>query len=66
MAFLPGGKEALVTEKSGQLKLWDGAQVLNVAGAPAVAYAGQGGLGDVILSPDFAKSGLVYLSWAEA
>lgn len=66
MTFLPGGKEALVTEKSGQLKLWDGAQVLTVAGAPAVAYAGQGGLGDVILAPDFAKTGMVYLSWAEA
>lgn len=66
MAFLPSGKEALVTEKSGKLKLWDGAAVLDVAGVPAVAYGGQGGMGDVILAPDFAKSGMIYLSWAEA
>lgn len=66
MTFLPGGKEALITEKSGKLKLWDGAAVLDVAGAPTVAYGGQGGLGEVILAPDFARSGMIYLSWAEA
>lgn len=33
---------------------------------PAVAYGGQGGLGDVILAPDFATSYDIYLSYAEA
>ncbi|SNS99694.1 PQQ-dependent sugar dehydrogenase [Sphingopyxis indica] len=67
MTFLPGGKQALVTEKAGKLKLWqaDG-PILDVAGAPAVAYGGQGGFGDVILAPDFAATGTVYLSWVEA
>lgn len=67
MTFLPGGKRALVTEKAGKLKLWqaDG-ETLEVAGAPTVAYGGQGGFGDVILAPDFASSGTVYLSWIEA
>ena len=32
---------------------------------PAVEYAGQGGFGDVVLHPDFAANGLVYLSYAE-
>ncbi|WP_374524886.1 PQQ-dependent sugar dehydrogenase [Sphingopyxis sp.] len=67
MTFLPGGKQALITERAGKLKLWqEGGSTLDVAGVPAVAYGGQGGLGDVILAPDFATSGTVYLSWVEA
>ncbi|AQA01020.1 dehydrogenase [Sphingopyxis sp. QXT-31] len=66
MTFLPGGKQALVTEKPGKLKLWqEGGSTLDVAGAPTVAYGGQGGFGDVILAPDFATSGTIYLSWVE-
>lgn len=67
MTFLPGTPFALVTEKSGKLKLWSerGAPV-DVAGVPAVAYGGQGGFGDVLAAPDFATSGTVYLSWVEA
>jgi len=67
MTFLPGGKQALVTEKAGKLKFWQAeGPTLDVAGAPAVAYGGQGGFGDIILAPDFASSGTVYLSWVEA
>ncbi len=67
MAFLPGTDQALVTEKSGKLMLWqEGRASREVAGAPKVAYGGQGGFGDVVLSPRFADDGLVYLSWAEA
>jgi glucose/arabinose dehydrogenase len=67
MAFVPGTPFALVTEKSGKLKLWEAdGPVRDVAGTPAVDYGGQGGFGDVIVSPDFADSGLVYLSWVEA
>lgn len=67
MAFLPGTPYALVTEKAGKLKLWqaDG-PVRDVAGVPTVDYGGQGGLGDIMPAPDFATSGMVYLSWAEA
>ena len=56
MAFLPGGRQALVTEKPGTLKLWsvDGGGTVDVAGVPAVDYGGQGGLGDVVLHPGFA------------
>ncbi len=67
MAFLPGTPYALVTERGGKLKLWkQGGQAAEVAGVPTVDYAGQGGLGDVMPAPDFASSGMVYLSYAEA
>ena len=69
MAFLPGpGTRALITEKKGRLKLlWnDIGRVGDVAGAPQVDYGGQGGFGDVVLHPDFARNRLVYLSWVEA
>lgn len=69
MAFLPDGR-ALVTQKKGQLKLVtiSGATAtsVDVTGVPAVAYGGQGGLGDVVLHPQFASNRLVYLSHAEA
>ena len=66
MAFLPDGR-ALITEKSGKLKLWrEGQAVTDVSGVPTVSYAGQGGLGDVVPHPGFAQNRLVYLSWAEA
>lgn len=66
IAFIPGTPLALITERAGKLKLWEeGGAVQDVAGVPTVAYGGQGGLGDVVLAPDFATSGTIYLSWAE-
>lgn len=66
MAFLPENRGLLVTEKAGRLLYWTGdGPVQEVAGVPAVSAAGQGGLGDVVLAPDFARSRMVYLSWAE-
>lgn len=65
MTFLPDGR-ALVTEKRGSIKLWDGdGLIVDVTGGPKPVYGGQGGLGDIILHPDFANNGLVYLSWVE-
>ena len=67
MAFIPGTPYALITEKKGKLKLWESkGAVVDVEGVPTVAYGGQGGLGDIILHPDFANNGYVYLSFAEA
>jgi glucose/arabinose dehydrogenase len=68
MTFLPGSGQALITERKGKLKLlWsDTGRVGEVAGAPSVDYGGQGGLGDVVLHPDFAHNRLVYMSWVEA
>ncbi|MEP7349248.1 MAG: PQQ-dependent sugar dehydrogenase [Sphingorhabdus sp.] len=67
MTFLPGSNQALITEKKGKLLLWEAeGEVVEVGGVPTVAYGGQGGLGDVILHPDFANNRFVYLSYAEA
>jgi aldose sugar dehydrogenase len=70
MTFLPGGEQALISEKKGRLLLWtrqSGARAtVAVAGVPDVDYGGQGGFGDVIVAPDFATSRLVYLSWVES
>ncbi len=67
MNFLPDGR-LLVTERKGSLKLYDPStkKTSNISGLPAVVYAGQGGLGDVVLHPDFVQNGLVYFSYAEA
>ena len=69
MTFLPDGR-LLVTEKRGRLRLLDvaatGATATSISGVPNVAYGGQGGLGDVVLHPEFASNNLVYLSYAEA
>lgn len=58
----------LVTQKTGELFIVDtatGAKTA-VAGVPKVAYGGQGGLGDIIIAPDFATSNNVYISYVEA
>ena len=67
MTFLPDGR-MLVTEEAGVLRLAspDGKTVSAVAGIPAVDSAGQGGLMDVVLHPDFARNRMIYLSWSEA
>ena len=66
MTFLPDGR-LLVTEKPGHLRLINvtSGNVGEITGVPAVAYGGQGGLGDVVLHPQFASNKLVYLSYAE-
>lgn len=67
LAVMPDGR-LLVTEVKGSLYIVDedGNSSRPVSGMPDVLYAGQGGLGDVVLHPDFASNGLVYLSYAEA
>ena len=72
MDFLPGSgvpltKMALLTEKEGTLWLVDTATGAKqkVAGVPAVHVAGQGGLGDVVVHPNFAGNRRVYLSFVE-
>lgn len=67
MAFLPDGR-LLVTERGGALRVVTtaGAVSVPVAGVPAVAAAGQGGLLDVALDPAFASNNRIYLSYAES
>ena len=65
MAFLPNG-DMLVTEKAGSLRLVRNGRLLDtpVAVIDDVRDAGQGGLHDVVLHPNFAANNLVYLSYA--
>ncbi|WP_415793639.1 PQQ-dependent sugar dehydrogenase, partial [Bordetella tumulicola] len=66
VAFLPDGG-MLITERPGRLRRLDGQGKLSepLAGVPKVWANGQGGLLDVVLSPDFGSDRLVYLSYAE-
>ena len=65
LAFLPDGA-MLVTERPGRLRLIREGVLdpVPIAGVPEVAASGQGGLLDVVLHPEFARTRLVYLSYA--
>lgn len=67
MTFLPDGR-ILVTEKRGRVRILtqSGKKSNSLAGVPEVAYGGQGGLGDVVLHPEFEVNHTIYLSFAEA
>jgi aldose sugar dehydrogenase len=66
IAFVPNG-DILVTERPGRLRIVRGGKLLPtpVAGVPAVASAGQGGLLDVVLHPNFAQNRFVYLTYSK-
>jgi glucose/arabinose dehydrogenase len=73
MDFDEGTGILLVTERKGTMKmrLPDG-RIGAVSGMPKVAYAGQGGLGDVAFAPGQTRRAasldgrIIYLSWAQA
>ena len=67
LAFLPDRKGMLVTERPGNLRVVsaDGKLSGPIDGVPKVWAKGQGGLLDVVLSPDFKQDRTVYLSYAE-
>lgn len=67
LAFLPDNQGVLITERSGQLRLWtqDNGLSAPLKGVPRVWVAGQAGLWDVRLSPDFASNRRVYLTYAQ-
>jgi glucose/arabinose dehydrogenase len=70
MVFLPDGR-MLITQKGGTMVILsaDGSTKSNpVGGVPTVVSAGQGGLLDVALDPDFTTAGSnwIYFSYSEA
>lgn len=67
LAFLPDGG-MLITERPGRLRVMSAQGALSepLSGVPEVFAQNQGGLLDVVLSPDFRQDRLVYLSYAEA
>ncbi|CAN7341910.1 PQQ-dependent sugar dehydrogenase [Phyllobacterium sp. LjRoot231] len=65
LAFLPDGA-LLVTERGGTIRIVkDGKVSKPVANVPKVVVKGEGGLLDVALAADFAKSGTIYFSYSE-
>lgn len=68
MAFEPGTSRLFITLQKGGVAFLDTAsgRVGTVTGAPAVDFGGQGGMGEIKFSPDYATSKAVYLTWVEA
>ena len=66
VAFLPQGR-FLVTERPGRLRVVeaDGRVGEPLAGLPALAAEGQGGLLDVVLDRDFARNRVLYFCFSE-
>lgn len=63
MTWLPDGK-MLVTEKTGILyQVKDGVKT-EIKNLPKVYNRGQGGLLDIVLHPDYAKNGWIYITYA--
>src|SRR5690606_34649667 len=63
--FLPDG-DAIVTERPGRIRiLSDGELSDPVENVPPVVAQGQGGLLDIVASPDFASSGLIFFSFSQ-
>ncbi len=64
--FLPDGR-VIVTERLGSIRIVDpnGAISPPLTGVPKVDPRGQGGMLDIVLSPDFKTDRLVFFSYAE-
>jgi len=64
LAFLPDGR-LLVTERSGQLRVIDNGEISDpIANVPPVYARSQGGLFDIVLHPNYADNGWLYISYA--
>lgn len=64
MAFLPGAEGILITEKGGQIRHYmNGRLSKAIPGGPDSTEAGQGGLLDIALHPDFADNRFVYFTY---
>lgn len=63
MAFLPDGS-LLVTEKSGILYHFKNGTKTEIKNVPAVYNRGQGGLMDIVLHPNYAQNGWIYITYA--
>ncbi len=63
LACLSDGK-FLMTERGGRLLLLENNTLIEVMGLPEIAVAGQGGLLDLALDPDFQENKLIYFSYS--
>ncbi|NKE09641.1 MULTISPECIES: PQQ-dependent sugar dehydrogenase [Kocuria] len=67
LEFLPNTEQLLITTITGDLILREtnGDRQITVDGVPEPVVQGQGGLGDIVLGPNFEQDRTVYLSWVE-
>lgn len=67
LAFLPDDQGFLITERDGKLLhiTKDGQSKTDIKGLPPIYAAGQSGLFDIALSPDFKKNNTVFFAFAE-
>lgn len=65
MAFIPDGR-IFVVERPGRIRIIEEGKMLEepLTGVPEVFYAGQGGLLDIELHPDFDQNNFVYLAYS--
>ena len=67
IAFLPDGR-TLVTERGGEIRIVKDGKLLEekIQGLPSPIYVkGQSGLLDIVLHPDYANNGWIYLSYSK-
>ncbi|MEL6279404.1 MAG: PQQ-dependent sugar dehydrogenase [Pseudomonadota bacterium] len=64
LAFVPN-EGLLVTERPGRLQFVVDGVSTEVSGLPDIREIGQGGLLDVVVSEDFADTGLIFLTYSE-
>ncbi len=65
MALLPDGRMLVLAKEGAMHIVKDGKAGPAIEGVPEVASAGQGGLLDIALAPDFETSGMIYFSFSE-
>jgi glucose/arabinose dehydrogenase len=63
MDFLPNG-DLIFGEKQGKLYIRSNETVTQISGFPSVLTAGQGGLLDIRVHPDYRENGWIYASYA--
>ena len=64
MVFLPGG-DMLVNDRDGQMfRFRKGQKIAQIQGLPDIQVAGQGGLLDLRLHPNYKKNGWIYFSYS--
>jgi glucose/arabinose dehydrogenase len=66
LAWLPNG-DLLITERAGRLRLFHGGKLDStpISGVPEVKITTLGGLLEVLPHPQFARNGLIYLSYSK-
>ncbi len=64
VGFLPDGRQ-LVTERPGAIHLVDNGQVTALDGVPEVHAANQGGMLDLVVHPDYANNGWIYMTYSK-